>query len=312
MKIGVVLVTYNRKDKLTKALDSYDNQINKMSFVLVVNNASTDGTKEFLEGWSKEYSEYQKIVVNSPENIGGSGGFALGLEKAIELEPDWIWVSDDDAYPEKDSLAKCEKVINEHEVSDLVAISGAVYVNGKVDTSHRRRIRYGVFKVREEFVPEEEYNSDYFAIDEFSYVGTLIKREVLKDVGITNKDYFIHYDDTEHSLRISRKGKVICVPSIKITHDINANQDSNDKNYNVSWQKYYDYRNLLDMYRRVLPIKYYYFQYYVYKLKSLCPYLFGITKEQNAILKAALFDVKHGVLGVSGQYNPKCIRSGTK
>ena len=54
MDIGVVLVTYNRKEKLIKALKSYDNQSYKMKFVLVVNNASTDGTKEYLELWKNQ------------------------------------------------------------------------------------------------------------------------------------------------------------------------------------------------------------------------------------------------------------------
>ena len=54
MKIGVVIVTYNRLDKLKIALKSYENQKIKPKYILVVNNNSTDGTKEYLDSWKQE------------------------------------------------------------------------------------------------------------------------------------------------------------------------------------------------------------------------------------------------------------------
>ena len=49
MKFGVVLVTYNRLDKLKIALECYEKQKYLPKNIIVVNNASTDGTKEFLD-----------------------------------------------------------------------------------------------------------------------------------------------------------------------------------------------------------------------------------------------------------------------
>ena len=86
MKIGVVLVTYNRLEKLKIALKSYEEQTVLPKYILVVNNNSNDGTKEYLENWAKDNSKIEKIVVNLDKNTGGSGGFYEGLKNSLELD----------------------------------------------------------------------------------------------------------------------------------------------------------------------------------------------------------------------------------
>ena len=54
MEIGVVLVTFNRLEKLKIALEAYERQTVKPKYILVVDNNSTDGTREYLENWKKE------------------------------------------------------------------------------------------------------------------------------------------------------------------------------------------------------------------------------------------------------------------
>lgn len=67
--IGVVIVTYNRKEKLKKALKAYDQQIFLPCEIIVVNNASTDGTNEILDRWKSENSIYSKVVIDSKYNL---------------------------------------------------------------------------------------------------------------------------------------------------------------------------------------------------------------------------------------------------
>ena len=50
--VCVVIVTYNRLNKLKKTLDYYDKQQLSPSHIVVVNNASTDSTSQFLQEWS--------------------------------------------------------------------------------------------------------------------------------------------------------------------------------------------------------------------------------------------------------------------
>ena len=111
-KIAVILVTYNRLEKLKIALKCYDNQIKAIEEMIIVDNCSNDGTKEFLENWCREEGKYKKSVLHLAENTGGAGGFGAGMDLALErinakkLDAEWLLVSDDDAFPEVDELEK--------------------------------------------------------------------------------------------------------------------------------------------------------------------------------------------------------------
>lgn len=50
-EIGVVIVTFNRIEKLRKTLKAYAEQTIKAKYIIVVNNASSDGTSKFLSEW---------------------------------------------------------------------------------------------------------------------------------------------------------------------------------------------------------------------------------------------------------------------
>ena len=81
MKLGVVLVTYNRLNELKKALECYEKQSYLPKHVIIVNNASNDGTKEYLEKWVNKKSKIEKEIINLKKNTGGSGGFHEGLKR---------------------------------------------------------------------------------------------------------------------------------------------------------------------------------------------------------------------------------------
>ena len=68
--IGCIIVTFNRIEKLKKTLDSYAKQNLLPKYILVVNNASTDGTAMFLKQWEKKDEGFEKIVLNSATNVG--------------------------------------------------------------------------------------------------------------------------------------------------------------------------------------------------------------------------------------------------
>ena len=201
MKIAAVIVTYNRLDMLKEVLDAFDNQIKQPDYLIVVNNASTDNTSEFLELWSKRGS-MSKIVITTSENIGGSGGFYVGTEKAIQLGADWIWVSDDDAIPNLDVFAKAYEHINNINWNEVSAICTEVRTNGEISLSNRSIRKNSFFKFKLIHVPAIEYENRSFECDNFSYVGVLMNKIALDKVGLINKDYFIWRDDVEHSWMI--------------------------------------------------------------------------------------------------------------
>lgn len=302
MNISAIIVTYNRIDKLKRTLALLEAQTRPPDLICVVDNNSTDGTATFLLDWKKN-GDVKKDIIRLHENTGGSGGFYYGLKYALELNTDWIWVSDDDAFPNIQAFEKAENFLMEHESMNISAICGKVINNGKIDFLHRSSYVKKGLSIKHIVSNEQDYLKDYFPINAFSYVGTLINKSKLLQTGVTNKDYFIWFDDTEHSLRLSKVGDVLCVPAVVINHDVKADTQP------YSWKSYYGIRNSLDMYRRAFP--WYCYTYHLFKKIMMCflymcftPRLFKTTKEFTEMYSTAVFDAKNNRLGLNSIYKP--------
>lgn len=301
MNIGIVLVTFNRLEKLKIAIQHYEKQILKPSFILIVDNCSSDGTKEYLDQWKKEIADIDRHVVHLNSNTGGAGGFYVGMQEALKLSPDWIWVSDDDAYPREDAL---EKLINYYESlsinkqRNIAALCSAVYNNNKIHTAHRHHMTVTKFKVKMFSSTIDEYQKKAFPIEIFSYVGTMIKTDILRKVGLDRKEFFIYCDDQEHSIRISRAGKIMCVPASIVDHDTPP-----FNNEVIDWGRYYKKRNDLLMIKYNFPRRYFILRY----LRRYIDDVSIFSKNPSILkmeLKAAYHDAKNDCLGVHSIYKP--------
>ena len=107
-KVCAVVVTFNRKKLLSKCINSIKTQTYPCD-VLVINNNSSDNTTEYL-------IENKINHVNLKKNLGGAGGFNVGIKTAIEKGYEYVWVMDDDCIPKDDSLEKlinAKKLIND-------------------------------------------------------------------------------------------------------------------------------------------------------------------------------------------------------
>lgn len=297
MKLVCVLVTYNRLDNLKIALQHYENQTNKKFTLVIVDNNSSDGTKEFLEGWKQTESEFQKEVIFLPSNTGGAGGFYAGERYALQLNPDWVYVSDDDAYPEYQLFEKFSTFIS-YSNEKYAAVSGTVYKsNGKdIDVNHRSLfvINKG-YKFEIKAIPLEYYDKETFETGVFTYVGTFLNGEVLRQVGLCNPNMFIFFDDSDHALRMKEKGKLIVVPSMKIVHDTKDGNVSGNENL-FTWRDYYMKRNSfyiqMKYFKRAVP-----YNLVVFILRAIKHYYNNIP-----VLRFLFSAYFNGILGKLGKH----------
>ena len=306
MKICALIVTYNRLNKLKIALNKYEELEKGPDLMLVINNASTDGTFEYLENWKNEPQlgklNTQRIVIHSETNTGGSGGFHMGLEKALELDCEWIWVADDDAFPENDAFIFLRNFIDElgDKAKEYSAICGQVLNHGVTDISHRCNLKGGKLKVVGTQVPATAYQNKCFEINIFTYVGTVINKELLSEVGTTNEQYFIWYDDAEHSLRLSKVGKIVCSPAVRINHDQLLSQNE----LALNWKEYYGMRNMLDMIKSHFSYRYYFVSCGLLLTKIFLSACNKNTWEYAKMACAALMDEVKGRKGMHSVYKP--------
>jgi rhamnopyranosyl-N-acetylglucosaminyl-diphospho-decaprenol beta-1,3/1,4-galactofuranosyltransferase len=97
VRVVAVVVTYNRLAVLQRLVARL-RDVEGLADVLVVDNASTDGTGEWLTGQGVRHRTLDR-------NRGGAGGFHHGLAWAIEEDAELAWLMDDDGLPDPDCLA---------------------------------------------------------------------------------------------------------------------------------------------------------------------------------------------------------------
>lgn len=300
-KLDIVVVTYNRLDKLKKSLECLENQTRSFRNLILVDNCSTDGTDAFINEWEKAKSSYNKIVIRAMENLGGSGGFYLGQKKALELNADWVYVADDDAYADEHMVELFYGYIDSHDMARVSAICSSVRnMDGSICYFHRDRWRLyrGMYFMKLSST-KEDYQKSAFPIDLLSYVGSFLNVAALKKVGLVNPDYFIYFDDSEHSFRLKKFGDIICVPSMIVYHDWAGASSSTES---VSWRDYYYNRNERHMIIKHMP-------WYVslrYNLVSLLKNGKGEKrgKAYSKIYRCAILDAIRGKLGKHPIYHP--------
>lgn len=244
-RICAVVVTYNRKTLLEECLIALLNQTRPLNEIIVLDNASTDGTEDIMRTRFADIT-YVKLA----ENIGGAGGFHEGMKLAYEKGHDWIWVMDDDAIPMADALEKLENSPAMLQDKVYALASTVLKQDGSIFLIHRRQ--FDAEKLKEKAIKADRYKDDYFQMDTASFVGFLISRKAVQEVGLPLKDLFIYFDDTEYSLRIRRRGIMVTVCDSRVVHPQGWDDSNRWRLWQqpLSWRRYYSSRNYIYTCRR--------------------------------------------------------------
>lgn len=193
-QIAAVVVTYNRKKLLIECLKAIENQSLEPSKLYIIDNASTDGTKEEIQKF-KFTLPYEYIQLK--ENIGGAGGFYTGIKIAHETnEFNGVWVMDDDGIPEKDCLKYLCQHIDNGFVAPLV-----------LDIEDHKKVAFPYLKEKAYKEIQLNYSSTGI-IQKYAnpFNGILFSMKFIENVGYPKKDMFIWGDEVEYQQRAISKG----------------------------------------------------------------------------------------------------------
>lgn len=236
-KYAIIIVTYNRKLLLEECVANALSQTVPADKIVIVNNASTDGTTEYLK--TDIFRSQRFEIIHCDENVGGAGGFYRGMEKALNYDIDWMIIIDDDAILNVDYAEKILKRLENQD--EYHAAAGIVRTNGDIDKYHRRKLsKYGMFLKP---LGDVCYQKPTFTCDIASFCGMLISKNLVKKIGLPHADYFIFHDDTEYSLRILNYSKFLVVTDAALNHKTNLNTEKSPRHY--TWKDYYEIRNRL-------------------------------------------------------------------
>lgn len=238
-QVACVVVTYNRKELLKECIEALKKQSYENLKILIIDNASTDGTKEKIN----DYLDERVLYFNTGENLGGAGGFNFGMKCALRENADYIWLMDDDAIVKENTLNELldfAKSIND----DFGFLSSHVlWTDGSNCQMNIQRL--GLKKEIKDFTKTQK-------IKLASFVSFFVKSSVVEDLGLPIKEFFVWGDDWEYSSRISKKYDCYYVPSSEIIHKSSQNMGvdiSRDSKDRLS-RYFYAYRNEGYFYRK--------------------------------------------------------------
>lgn len=263
-RLVAVVVTYNRLDKLKVTLERLlDSPAEDLAALVVVDNASDDGTGAWLRDWAA--GQPRVDVLHSEINRGGAGGFALGMARAMEQHaPDWLVVMDDDARPAPAALAAFQAMGARGDLAEWDALAAAVYfpAGGICEMNRPSRNPFWSFghflatarKGRDGFhIPHSAYDAaEPCTIDVTSFVGFFISAAAVRQVGYPDPDLFIYGDDALYTLGLSAQGgRIGFAPNLRFEHDFSTfTTGDSGQRFRPLWKVYYHHRNLLLLYRK--------------------------------------------------------------
>ena len=238
-KITAVVVTFNRLKLLQRVIASLQKQSVHIHDIIIVNNGSTDGTKEWLD-------KQNKLHIIHQENVGGSGGFYRGIQEASKTECDWIWCMDDDVFPSEHCL---ENLLIYASKDNKIGIACPHrLMSGKTFTGEAKTLNLSnPFKDMHDngLMPEDVEANETVDIVGMAFEGPLIKKEVVEKIGLPNKELFILYDDTDYSYRTILEGyRVIVVrDALMDKYDFQSQSSYREAKIKNKWKLAYHVRN---------------------------------------------------------------------
>lgn len=199
-KVCAVVVTYNRKDLLMNCLAAIRNQTYKPHTVVIVDNASTDGTLDLVK--AKGYYESVANEINFkylllPNNEGGAGGFYNGMRFAYESNErfDAIWVMDDDGVPDSKQMECLMTYFPEHDYLAPLVLS--------LDDSSRL-----AFNCKGECSAKKVLSENGKLIEGYCcpFNGILYSRRLVEVIGYPIPNLFLWGDEYNYDMRARKAG----------------------------------------------------------------------------------------------------------
>lgn len=211
-----VVVTYNRLNMLRKCVAALEDLTTPCD-ILVVDNASTDGTQEWLA------TKQSIMSLRMDENTGGAGGFNKGMLEAVIRGYDYIWVMDDDTIPNTDALEKLLDADRILQGNYGWLSSVPLWTDGHVCIINKQKVHRAYFE-------DIQYlRHGLLRAVHATFVGLFLRRETIIKAGLPIKEFFIWGDDIEYTRRLSVRMKMPCyvVGQSQVTHAMKDNSGGN-------------------------------------------------------------------------------------
>lgn len=207
---AAVVVTYNRKDLLLECLQALQKQTVACD-ILVIDNASTDGTGKALEPLIESGAIH---YIAMEKNLGGAGGFNKALRCGTEMGYKYLWAMDDDCIPRADALEALLAFAETHPDFGFLS-SKVLWMDGSP------------CKMNEPKLIQTPLDTIHPApCRQASFVSFFTRADVVRKTGLPILEFFIWGDDVEYTRRLSSSYPCWFIPQSVVVHKTASNHGS--------------------------------------------------------------------------------------
>ncbi|MBF0486719.1 MAG: glycosyltransferase family 2 protein [Nitrospirae bacterium] len=184
--VSAVIVSYNRKEDIRETLSMLCQQRYKNIEIIVVDNASTDGTAAMINALG-----LPNLRLIQMEENAGVKAYNRGFEAA---RGEYILILDDDSFPAPDAIEKMIQKFDRYPAIGIVSFTVkdystySTYINSATRTS----------------AEDPVFNDDY--IMSFHGAGAGVRREVIEKAGGYPEEFFLYFNETDMALRVCNAG----------------------------------------------------------------------------------------------------------
>jgi len=237
-RVCAVICNWNKKEYVLACVDSVLRSGYPALDIVVVDNASVDGSAGALE------ERFPGIgIIRNSENLGGTGGFNTGLRHVLNRGGyDYVWLLDNDVIAAPDALEKLVETITSSPSSPDFGIVGSVIL--KMDDPGVVH-ELGGFVDRETFILPLNYHDArvedlpprHVEVDYVPACSILVDVNKMREVGIMDEGFFLYYDEVEWCSRFQKKGyKIISTPGSRVWHKGGAGDRINNLPIYFQWR----------------------------------------------------------------------------
>lgn len=228
-KVSIIVLNWNGKEDTIECLESLKLITYPNYEILLVDNGSTDGSVKYFR---ERYPEIE--IIENRENLGFAEGNNVGIRKAMKNLTDYILLLNNDTIVNPDFLTKMVEVAESDTKFGIIGPKICYYhdpskvwsVGGDVN------LFTGSIKNRGDQKPQEDFQGTKI-VDYVSGCALLIKRKVIEEIGLLDKDYFLYFEETDWNIRAHKRGYISVVTcNAKILHKSGASiKKVKDSNY---------------------------------------------------------------------------------
>src|SRR5579875_4647 len=179
MTVAALVVSHNRKEYLRKCLKSLERQTHPLDEILVVDNGSTDGSVAMVK---EDFPDV--LLLRTRSNIGGAGGFSMGIDVLMSRNHKYAWLMDDNAEAHLDALRPLVAAMSSSTVRKPgFAASMVITKEGAELTSNTPEI---IGATADWKLPPNVYPAAFA-----TFVGVLINLDVARRTFLPVADFFL-------------------------------------------------------------------------------------------------------------------------